>query len=338
MKNLRVLILCGLVVGLGLTSCVKEAADQPASTTLDNGKAIVARITQFHEAVSGDLKTDRPLSVDSVVWYTEADINYYYCVPYEEYNYTTLDSFLLEAETDEYDMVEAEDYNRLYDAMIDSLGDFWHSIDEDPMYMVVVDVSVKSVNDGVATLKIVGAIGYGAGMYTPDDFGDEDYWTYGFGGGKCGPYSGSLGLDAAILIANKIRSQTGLQQYIAYEGICSTIPPIHPFDYPTNDPNNPDDNYCDFLLYYSMYYGGQLPQNYVQCDFCLDPDEMNFYYDGTDYVYNNENPDPSVLDNIFIYLEPKYTYGMPEYSNFHFGHFSYGKPYSTLLPSPILTF
>ncbi|MCF8372322.1 MAG: hypothetical protein K9H64_11910 [Bacteroidales bacterium] len=332
------MILFGLVVSLGLTGCVKEAADQPASTPLDNGKAIVARITQFHEAVSGDLKTDRPLSVDSVVWYTEADINYYYCVPYEEYNYTILDSFLLEVETDEYDMVEARDYNDLYDAMIDSLGDYWHSIDEDPMYMVVVDVSIKSVNDGIATLKMVGAIGYGAGMYTPDEFGDEDYWVYGFGGGKCGPYSGYQGLDAAILIANKIRSQTGLQQYIAYTDIVyfeEVFPTYYPLAPVTG---NPLDNYCDYRLYHSVdYINSPLPSGFEQCDLCLDPDEMNFYYNGTDYVYDDNNPNPSEYDNIFINLYPTY-FSLSDPVYFHLGQFKYGKPYSTQVPAPVLEF
>ena len=218
MRNFKQLILFGLMVSLGLTSCVKEA-DELASPPANNENATVGKIEQFHSQVSGNLKIGRSLSVDSAVWYTEADINYYYCAPHKEYNYVETDDFVFQVGYDANKMVIASDYNNLYDEMVDSLSAFWYSLTEDSMTMPVVDVSLLAMENNLATLKLSAAIGYGVGMYKPDDFGDTDYWYYGQQVGKCGPYSCCQGTDAAILISNKIRMETSLAQYIAYTDI-----------------------------------------------------------------------------------------------------------------------
>ena len=336
MYKVRQLILLGLMVSLGLTSCVKES-DELASPPANIENATVGKIEQFHSQVSGDLKIGRSLSVDSVVWYTEADINYYYCAPHKEYNYVETDDFVFQVGYDANKMVIASDYNDLYDEMVDSLSAFWYSLTEDSMTMPVVDVSLLAMENNLATLKLSAAIGYGVGMYKPDDFGDTDYWTYGYQGGKCGPYSCCQGTDAAILIGNKIRMESGLAQYNAYTDIEfeDEVLPTNYLIAPCT--GNPVDNYCDFGMYHSTYYFSNLPPNFEQCDYCLDPDEMNFYTTGTDYVYDDKNPDQNVYDNIFIHLEPScFSFTNPVY--FHLGQFMYGKQCPTQVASPILTF
>ena len=337
MYKVRQLILFGLMVSLGLTSCVKEA-DELASPPANCENATVGKIEQFHSQVSGDLKIGRSLSVDSVVWYTEADINYYYCAPHKEYNFVETDDFVFQVTYDANKMVIASDYNDLYDEMVDSLSAFWYSLTEDSMTMPVVDVSLLAMENNLATLKLSAAIGYGVGMYKPDDFGDTDYWYYGEQSGKCGPYSCCQGTDAAILIGNKIRSESALVQYVAYntihleEDVDPTAYPVAPI------PGNPVDNYCDSRMYRSIFYWGSPPPNYVQCDFCLDPDEMNFYTDGTEYVYDDKNPNQSVYDNIFIHLEGIVIPMMWDYPAWHIADFMYGKGYTTQVAAPILQF
>ncbi|MCF8372320.1 MAG: hypothetical protein K9H64_11900 [Bacteroidales bacterium] len=279
------MILFGLVVGLGLTSCDKDAIQQNDPVGGNESSAIVAKITGFHEAVTGNLKIDRPLSVDSVVWYTEADINYYYCDANHEHLYSKTYFCELNIDVDDNNMVIARDYNDLYQAMIDSLQDFWDTVvtDDTTKYMVIVDVESKGIENQEATFVLRSYIGYGSGSFQVPIFGDTDYWAYTGGannsGGKCGTYSGYEYLDAGILItqhinwsypaiAHTITIQTEWAEINGGETICTGT-------------GNPLDNICDYRLFWNAYRSNPQNQLYGTFHTCLSPEEMNCHTSGT---------------------------------------------------------
>jgi hypothetical protein len=207
--------------------------------------------------------------------------------------------------------------------------------------MVVADVHIKDddFKSGSKTISIT--TGYGSeyidnpSAYTP--FGEDDYWRFGHGeinmGGYCdGPNEGQeTGSDAAEEIEYKINNPNVSwdDPYPAGSYVVSLGDIFVSADYyPAPDYDN--DNWLDYLMYYEDEFPGNDGWPKI-IDGCLEPEEMNFYLQGTLDVIEMVIEEKQLQypdDNIeFVYIDMSGTTIVPNGIGvyLHIAEITYGK-------------
>jgi hypothetical protein len=259
------------------------------------------QITEFISNLENPENVE-PISIDDMVWNIEAGLNYLYS-DFEKLNYQTLTKgkFLTDFELNGEGFVEFSEVANVYNQLKTSLsGAFAEVLNEDKWLLLVdityLDGDTLEMSYYFASAKIT--------LPTTFTFGATDYWYYGEELGKCGQYAGQgVGSDATIqldLFVRGFRMVNSSQppgtrsvptnvQYpfpiIAGQSGPSPINPINPNDV------TPQDNQYDYLLAHG--YNGW--PNY---HFCLDPNEMNFYYGGAwtlIYMQNSNYPSKELI-------------------------------------------
>jgi len=203
-------------------------------------------------------------------------------------------------------MVNWNDVVSLYDYCLQEMNTYASTF-EFQHHFIMVDLENKGIKNGSMTIKLYVGLGKtdmrrsNLSTHSFMYFGSTDYWLYGGGpwnsGGKCGPYSGQTDLDAAILIQGKINFSLRREAGTYFTNLY-TAPDVNAINYPICGDCN-SDNYYDYLMFYN-YTGWS---NYHDC---LQPNEMNFYLDGTNtvlYTYEaNNGPRPAGKNPISITL------------------------------------
>jgi hypothetical protein len=133
------------------------------------------------------------------------------------------------------------------------------------------------------------------------NFGPTDYWyfgncTGGWGGGKCGPYSGYDDSDAALEITKKARLRlaspvncyfTNPQTFVVQPNGLIVVP------------GDVYDNWCDYYLFSN---DSEIPNYHT----CLEPIEMNFYLNGAVKLmedYSFYRPAGTIARNVTLYSD-----------------------------------
>jgi hypothetical protein len=186
----------------------------------------------------------------------------------------------------------------VYNAIVDSLTIQYENLPSQNLHLIFADVFSKDSVAGGVTFGVISAFGHGSTINF-DQFGNDDWWMFGWSqyneGGYCGEsqyHDTHLNEDAATRIGQRIRLHIELpvQRHYATDVVTLEIWPDGTVDDlgDENDnyacdfrvPNDPLDNYCDYYIMYK--YSEVSPFNP-----CLCPNEMNFYYNGTKDVCNN---------------------------------------------------
>jgi hypothetical protein len=211
---------------------------------------------------------------------------------------------------------------------------------------MIADISLTESNSTSAVFTVNSGISEG-GSNPFAWFGPTDYWYYGQLSGKCDPYSGQEGTDAAEQIQGKVNMRKSLpigHRYfidiknvfcdplidkIKYEGtiVCESSL-INP-----DDPN-PWDNINDMLLFHN--YGYEIGINNFHD--CIPPNEMNFYLAGLEEIvydisYNCFSQ--QLIGKIFAGCDVQsyIYYGYPDYIIFHSVNIQYGISVGSGIPS-----
>ena len=302
------------IFGIGVlifSACKKESSNKITQTSnqeiywTQEDIEIQNQILEFQDKVkNNNFKSGEQMTLENAIWYLEALLNYNYSNPDSSFVNLTVDT------TFEFNMlVNNETVAEAAFDMEEHIVDFLNAMPNSIKFMVASDVSIKSneFKDGTKTITITSGYGseyiHNPSCYTP--FGENDYWQHGFDWGGCETNTATSS-DAAKEIQYKINNPN-----------CQLIDPtnntyvinLNPISisadwYPAQNYDN--DNWLDYLMYYE---DDAIDNNGIikYIDGCLEPEEMNFYLQGTLDVIQIELANLQLLypddDLEFVYLQ-----------------------------------
>ncbi|MBI9039473.1 MAG: hypothetical protein JEY97_15185 [Bacteroidales bacterium] len=298
-----------------MNSCSKqEIAEKPVAAQQeikmsDEDINVLKKIKTFKQKVkcnkeNRDLKMGEIMCIDSAIWYLESTINYNYGHPDVKYNnifnYTDSVNLNLDANGN----ATFGDVIVLYDIIIDKISNFYYDISGNQKNFIIIDIYETELQNVQMELIFTASVGSGW-EYFIEVFDETDYWYYGYYEGKCGPYSGNSGEDAATNILDKIHYyqpvfDPGPGYSVIYTDV-ETIISNEEFDLNPSFFRNPEDPEIDNYLDYYMFYASSIVGDLGEEEECLYPLEMNFYFNGTQTMIYNKFPtitDPP--EKIFI--------------------------------------
>ena len=270
-------------------SCTKEE-DKPMANQ-NNNKGVREflsnnsdedRILDFMDQLDNP-DTGVPLLAEDMVWNIEATLNTKYSqVDENNYNDQICGYSYKTFTTDEEGLIDFTQIKSAYDFFKDNLSTIYHDISETDKWLCFVNIEIT--NDTISMWYNFGINRFSVPS-PPSYFGPTDYWYYGNKLGKCGSYTGSVGVsDAANELDIKVRHNIPALPHQTYfktvpTNVVATFPivagqsspsPINPIN--PNDAT-PNDNNFDYLLAHG--YSGW-PNFHI----CINPMEMDFYYGG----------------------------------------------------------
>jgi len=234
------------------------------------------------------------------------------------------------------DSVATVDATACANRLLDSLSKFYAKCGGPNKTILTITVS-QTLNVAGNTFPIT-AVFEAGNKINPNDltylynFDSTNYWYWGFGQGKCGPYMGnSFGSDAAsVFMGNQdffkpdVIVPPGMALY--YTDFITRV--ANPYDLPNVANAVPQDNFFDFRLYLS---NPDWPNHHD----CLSPSEMNFYFNNLSaIIWHDLFPIGSTQANchfVSLFIETA-TVGLSEppdlfNSNKHKIIVKYGKPH-----------
>jgi hypothetical protein len=345
MKKLNIIILTLGVIAVMLSSCKKDKPSQITESPQTNYTAEDIRIQNLilnfqNKIKNNTFKNGETVSVDSAVWFLEAMMNFNYSTPDSSFVNLTVDTTFEFDLPVNNDLVDFSNLTEAAFAMESHILTYLNNMPNSIKFIIAADVSIKpnTLKDGTKTITIT--TGYGSeyiinpGCYTP--FGANDFWAHGFDWGGCGTNSATTS-DAAKQIQYKINNPN-----------CHFIDPtnntyvinLNPVFvaadwYPASNYNN--DNWLDYLMYYEDDAMGNNGYNKV-IDGCLEPEEMNFYLQGTlDVIQiellNLQSLYPDVdLEFVYIQMQGDIIVPVGITTWLHSAEITYGKRISRIEP------
>ena len=179
MKKLHLVILPALLVGL-LYSCQKE--QEPISSKIDQGQLeksqqIIRQIEGFDTKLNSNLKSGETISVDSLVWYTEALENYNNARPDLQYENFKVSKTTYTATLDNGSL-SMQDASALFSTMQTDLETELANLDPTADKLKLTDVVLDSIEGNTAYLSANRVFGLSiSAMY--DAFDEDDDWIWG---------------------------------------------------------------------------------------------------------------------------------------------------------------
>lgn len=169
-----------------------------------------------------------------------------------------------------------------YEELIDDLSESYNAIPEVDKHLMLSDVSFKSEDAETTTLEVVASFGVDGSSGTNGYFNHE--WYYGLEAGDCD--FNNPGTDAAEKIEDKILLLKGTPDpNIKYSDV-ETFE-IYANMYLNTEDLTSNDNYYDYYMFRCFDdYAGTMPNVHT----CVSIAEMDFYFLGTNYVLNHDQP------------------------------------------------
>lgn len=306
---------------------------------IEANQGVELRILSFKSNIESPLKGGNDYLIDTAVWYTEALINYTYATVVNNHEGLSYDSVFIDVDLTDGKVTPTEAAS-VYSQIIDSLTVQYQNLPSQNLHLIFADVFSRDSTAGSVTFGVISSFGYGSTI-SCGSFGQDDYWTFGWGqynnGGYCdGQYEGTQTYcDAAIKIEQKIRCAMGVSSPRRYPLTVVSLLILAEGD--VRNQNTGDWYYCDFLnpndiISCDNYYDYLMFSNYSGCPnfhLCLSPEEMNFYREGTyavctDVIYDCLGEVLDGLDFTSINLIGDNSNTFPNYHYHHYMYNTYG--------------
>ena len=280
-KKLSIIIIL-LAVLFVSQSCKKEEAVKQNDVTkhkefLSTSQASTITLIKKFMSQLANPSTEDQMSIEDVVWYIEATLNYKYA-HIEKVNYSDYISGNMNKKyslnPDGY--IDFSQVKDLYDEFENQLSIEFAKIKSDDKWLIIVDIDYDNINlsmfyaFGDKKVSLVKQAPYWAD------------WYYGEDLGKCN--GGGVPSDAANEIDKELRvdfianhpyhpETRWIANSVIYPG--PAIPGGYPFQFSLINPTDitPQDNKYDYILFYCY----EAWPNYHTC---MSSDEMDFYYNG----------------------------------------------------------
>ena len=303
------LIAALIMGGLTFNSCTKQenagADSQTQQPEMTQGDiAFYKSVTGFKQKIkyikeNPLYKSGEVLEIDSARWLMEATFNYEYGSAGDGYQEVKSDSAFLEIETNGSNEISLDELSDAYYDMFYAVQDIYTNTDFDDKGLILVGLDIVTSTGNTTTLKVETVTGSKSVDPPPGVFGEDDYWMYGDMLGSC---DGQIDTSDA---ARKI-------WYVTNANIPPVASPPPGYVYAYSDPvtwtvaggdekwkrpGDPLNNYLDYYLYYADPANGEITDEVL----CLEPNEMNNYYNWLqNIIYNRLPQEPGMEDHVFL--------------------------------------
>jgi len=332
MKKYIIISLFAFTAILIIFSCRKSPVVEPTSSSSKSTSVIENKILQFLTSFDSQLKDEEMYSIEEVLWFSTAGLNYSYAIYDSSFVYTDVDTSHFSMDIDIYEQVAEGDLEAVYDDMVDSLEAQNDALQDNIKHLIYCMVYQETVESGILYVGMVSVFGYGYSGNFYGSFGEADYWYAILDYGKCDEYAPVFyGVkDAGDVIAYKINHPLVLHHpdYRIY-----TIPGSEYYEYdidPQDFPYGPSP--CGFRGYFNNGTGSWPGPE------CLDPDHLNFYLtsNGINYIIDYYHPGGG-LDFLWIEMIGELLFIEEEgYEEKHIINLTYGETYQTVVPAGTL--
>ena len=268
MKKLQLVILLPLLVGL-LYSCQK--GQEPISskidqTQLEKSQQIIRQIEGFDTKLNSNLKSGETISVDSLVWYTEALENYNNARPDLQYENFVVNktSYTVTLDNGSLSLTDAAG---MYAEMQVDLANELAEMEGSDNYLKLTDVALDSVQGNTAYVSASRVIGLRlvAGIYEPFDADDD--WIWGYDQGRCDGTMAGVS-DASNEIQRRMNNPWVVPDR-KYRFILNTLETIEV------DPIG------------ETQFEGRLFGGWYDLDHCIENDMMIYYLEQSHLIFND---------------------------------------------------
>ena len=228
------------------------------------------------------------MGLDSAIWYINSALNYSYTFPYIEYYNCFTDSAFVTMKISD-DMVTITELGNTYRDIEDVLREHFFSIENTNKHIVNIYMEeTESCENNSIEFKIVSEVGvYNTEKSTTvsntdNPFGSTDWWSFGLGMGKCNTYSGYVGWDAAKKISKAVNTKLVPQSFTYYFTNTKKIP-------------TPINSYTTSSIPQGMEHYFFRSENY-----CISPQNMNYYYNRLLEVVDYYKPAGKTLQTVLL--------------------------------------
>jgi hypothetical protein len=213
------------------------------------------------------------------VWLLEATINFSHAFPNEFYSEFEIDSLTLVVERNADGTVDMNELTSKYDEMKQAVADAYHNSGYEVKGLAVIDLEQTNVTVDQIEINVKVLTGEKGNEPPPPPpvngpFEEGDDWWYGKNKGHCYAPGGILE-DAADHLywetSGLVPDPNGNYFFVDPHEIT-----VSGGDSDFRRPNDTEDNYLDYYLYYSVE-GTSLPFNEYEM-LCIEWTEMNKYY------------------------------------------------------------
>ncbi len=200
---MKKIVLSMAVLALGFSCSKENLQNQPmgdiknSSASENENQKIIDKIVGF-KAQLDEKNLNTTFSVEDAIWNIEALANYVFDAPTKEmesFEYDTL-TFTIEKQNGvlAFNKV-SEMYNSIYSTL--------NNLAKKNKFIRLIDVALKEENQTSVTLTAVPFIAKN-NENSKSVFGATDFWFWGLGAGKCGAFSGNIGMDATDVIPRQL--------------------------------------------------------------------------------------------------------------------------------------
>ena len=300
-KRLLRFFIVGTSFTLLFMSCSKDDFKTPVASDHDPKYNMYYKILSFIETMEGKTPSHPALlprsgySPNDVLDYIEGAMNLQYADPglsWESYDERT-DTFsiVLSSGYASYATVES-----LFENARDSASVHFYSISEPDRFPILFDAVNVHSSSSIMYVSVLSKVGKVHRDPTP--FGEEDYWIVFTGDGLCDPADDNFTTDDA----GKIMSNALNDYFQPYACVFYTRqtqvssqdenlePPLTDIGWGQDNPNEAAGDWIiDFRTFYSACETGTSEcSDFVDNGiYCLDPDEMNYYFGSILEIYND---------------------------------------------------
>jgi len=277
MKTIKQITFALLLLAVTMISCKKDEILTSSTNHQMNSKT-TKQLLAFRDNLK--LKNSSTMPLDSATWYLEGLLNFENANNNHQFDgleffYDTLMVYTSGSE------LTLSELNELYAHFNTTLETISKAQTIPDFAYDALDITI--INSGLKNGELVVVMSISAGSNLIGNyyaFGPTDYWSWGFQGGKCGPYAGQGGTsDASQQLNYRFNHPVALPSPGYYTGVetISTTGDQFP------DAANPGP-YCDYKIFlYDATNTGIWP--------CLSPDELNYYLSTMPYIINAKRPE-----------------------------------------------
>ncbi len=289
MKNFKIitgLSIVAVVAGIMLmNACSKqESADQPVTgkqevKMSERDISFQNNLVQFRDKVNyirenPEYKSGESMDSDEAILHMESLFNATYGFADEQYKKTRADKTTIQIGVNDNDEVSLDDVVTSFDEIINIVTQFYYACEFNQKGFLLLDLERGEITNKQLEISLRSVIGEKDGEWNP--FGPDDYWWYGRKKGDC--EWDSAGTDAA----EKIQEVINIHKPIVspppgYRFAYRNYEQIELFGHEYEDENGAK------LIFYKENENG----TFTWDDKCLEPDELNFHFNGEkEVIYN----------------------------------------------------
>ena len=335
------------IAAVSFNSCTKQEDATQGTDKQTQNPEMTQEDVAFYNSITGFkqkikyikenpmYKSGEFIGVDSALWLMESTFNYEYGSVGDNYREVKPDSAFLEIETGGNGEMGLNELTVAYYNMFNAVQEIYSNTSFDDKGLILVSLDIVATNNSTTTVKVETITGNKGIDPNPGPFGEDDYWRYGMKEGTCDYEQDTT--DSARKIWFKTNANITPPPYPP-PGYCYSYSDpvtwtVEGGDEKWRRPGDPMNNYLDYYL----YFANTAVTPFNNSTLCLEPNEMNNYYNYLQQIIYNWLPEEPGMENhdfliVSNFKGQPYSYPL-KYQ--HWGTLEYAIRHLVLCPPPV---